>query len=192
MITIKQQQKDFYITGYSVHLRPVVYSDLEQLREWRNSAFVSKQMLDSQYISAEQQAAWFMKVSRDDSQYHWIVEYQGHCIGSTNIKARHVGERVHTAKELEPGLYIGDPDYQGNILAFAPTLAMYDFCFNELQTQSFHAVVKATNQAAIKYNQQLGYEIVSQQKLLELSLQKEAYERQTVMLKRLLSRTRQS
>lgn len=176
------------IEAYQVTLRPVTEADLPQLRAWRNSETVSRQMLSTATISAEQQLAWYKKIARDPSQSHWVVEYKGMPIGSTNVKARHVGEQTHLAAELEPGLYIGEPAYQGNLLAFAPTLALYDHCFANWQTTVFSAVVKATNTAALKYNQQLGYEIVEQGDLITLHLDKAAYERQTVMIKRMLSR----
>ena len=176
------------IQGYQVTLRPVTEGDLPQLREWRNSDAVRHNMISTAIISAEQQTAWFKKIARDASQQHWVVEYRGVPIGSTNVKARHMGERIESASELEPGLYIGHPDYQGNLLAFAPTLTLYDFCFSQWSTQTFHAVVRQENTAALKYNQQLGYEIIERGELISLRLDKHAFERQTVMLKRMLSR----
>ncbi|NMH59654.1 GNAT family N-acetyltransferase [Alteromonas ponticola] len=177
------------ITGFQVTLRPVAQNDLSQLREWRNSESVRQQMLSTDVISEEQQYAWFKKIQRDDSQQHWVVEYKGQAIGATNIKVRFHGDSLTTAKTLEPGLYIGHPGYQGNILAFAPTLALYDYCFRDLPVESFFAVVKAENKAALKYNQQLGYQVVNQAELIDLRLQKEEFERHTGLIRRLLSRS---
>ena len=88
-------------------------------------------------------------------------------------------------------MYIGETRYKNNILAFAPTLAMYDFCFSEFETQEFKAVVKATNTAAMHYNQKLGYKVVStdtEKSVIAMSLTYDDYQRSTTTLKQLLSR----
>ncbi|MEQ5807014.1 GNAT family N-acetyltransferase [Alteromonas sp. NFXS44] len=180
------------IKAWQVTLRPLEEGDLDKLRQWRNSDYVREKMVSTSLITAEQQAAWFQKISHDPSQMHWIIEYKGRPVGSTNVKVPVIGETVVSARVLEPGLYIGEPDYQGNILAFAPTLAMYDYCFSHFNVTEFSAAVKPDNDAALKYNRQLGYEISGQDDFVRLRLQKEAYERQTVTLKSFLSRPRKS
>ncbi len=180
------------IEAWQVTLRPLEEGDLDKLRQWRNSDYVREKMVSTSLITAEQQAAWFQKISHDPSQMHWIIEYKGRPVGSTNVKVPVIGETVVSARVLEPGLYIGEPDYQGNILAFAPTLAMYDYCFSHFSVTEFSAAVKPDNDAALKYNRQLGYEISGQDVFVRLRLQKEVYERQTVTLKSFLSRPRKS
>ncbi len=188
MIDVIDSDSGPVIKGFQIVLRPVAEEDLNQLKSWRNSESVRQQMLSTDLISDEQQQAWFQKIQRDASQQHWVVEYRGRAIGATNVKARFHGDTVHTATVLEPGLYIGHPDYQGNIIAFAPTLALYDFCFKNYAVETFFAVVKAQNSAALKYNAQLGYEVDKQHELVDLTLQKDAFERHTKTLRRLLSR----
>ena len=180
------------ISAYQVILRPVTEQDLPLLRAWRNSDFVREKMVSTSLITKEQQSAWFKKISHDETQRHWVIEYRGQPIGSTNVKVPVTGETVSTATTLEPGLYIGDEKYQGNLLAFAPTLALYDYCFAHFKVHKFQAAVKPSNLAALKYNQQLGYEIINRDDFVHLHLQKEAYERQTVTLKSFLSRSRKS
>ncbi len=190
MITVDTTPDGDIISGHQVRLRPVTVGDLEMLRGWRNSEFVSNQMLSSDTISPGQQQQWFERIQSDNGQRHWVVEYRGEPIGATNVKA--ASGSVAQAKTLEPGLYIGDARYQGNILAFAPTLALYDYCFEHLRTIGFEAVVKAQNVPALKYNQQLGYNVVAEQDLVELYLHKDNYQRQTKRLKQLFSRSRKS
>ncbi len=189
MIEVVNTEKGPIIQGFQVRLRPVEENDLERLRNWRNSASVRQQMLSTDFISDEQQLAWFKKIKRDVSQQHWVVEYKGQPIGATNVKARFHGDTVQSATVLEPGLYIGHPGYQGNIVAFAPTLALYDFCFSRYSVETFFAVVKAENTAALKYNAQLGYQVDKQHELIDLTLQKDTFERHTKVLRRLLSRS---
>lgn len=176
------------LVGYNVELKAIKQQDLELLRNWRNDPQVSQFMLSQELISAEQQLAWFKKIQRDDSQYHWMIYYKNQPIGSANIKAIYQGQTLHNATTIEPGLYIADERYRGNLLAFAPTLLINDYCFDQLKVKQLHAVVKQTNQAALNYNQKLGYKIQKQAELVEITLTAGDYQQASHMLKNLLSR----
>lgn len=176
------------LNGYQVRLRPVENSDLETLRRWRNDPSVSQFMLSQTHISQEQQQAWFKKIQRDMSQQHYIVEYKMVPIGSLNIKSRGAVEAIDCATIIEPGLYIAEPNYRNNILAFAPTLLINDYCFEQLGCDKLAAVVRADNQAALNYNLKLGYKIVEQGDLIEIELNFDDYRAQSKTLKSFLSR----
>ena len=69
---------------------------------------------------------------------------------------------------------------------------MYDYCFEQFNTQHFKARVKATNSAAIHYNQKLGYKTIrteEQGSVLEMLLTYNDYQSSTKMLKQFLSRS---
>lgn len=175
------------LSGYKVSLRTVDATDLEILRAWRNSSEVSQYMLSQEQISAEQQQAWFSQVSRDPKQQHFVIEYKGEAIGAANIQLRQ-GQALQEADVIEPGLYIADERYRGNILAFAPTLLLNDYCFEQLSAKYLKACVKADNLAALKYNQKLGYKVLKQGDLIEIGLSYEDYQKANSPLKRLFSR----
>lgn len=177
------------LTGYQVTLRKVAEQDLDLLRKWRNLPEISQFMLSNEPITAEQQNAWFKKIQRDDSQCHFIIYYKEKPIGSANLKARGKGLSLLAAQCIEPGLYIAEPLYRNNIVAFAPTLLLNDFCFDTLKCDHLRAVVKAENSAALKYNFKLGYQQVSAGELIEIELKLEDYQSHTKALKSLLSRT---
>ncbi|MCV2885458.1 GNAT family N-acetyltransferase [Aestuariibacter sp. AA17] len=176
------------LTGYQVTLRDVVENDLDQLREWRNLPEVRQFMLSDSTIDDEQQRAWFKKVQRDKTQRHFVIEYKGQAIGSANIKSRGNNIPIEQANVIEPGLYIGEAKYRQNILAFAPTLLLNDYCFNKLGVTKLVAVVKPDNQAALNYNAKLGYKVVNQGELIDISLNFEDYQLHTQQLKAFLSR----
>lgn len=175
------------LSGYKVTLREVEASDLELLRQWRNDPKISQFMLSQQHISQEQQQAWYKKVQRDPKQQHFMIEYKGQAIGSANIQLRS-GESLQGANIIEPGLYIYDDKYRGNILAFAPTLLLNDYCFEQLQVQYLKAVVKADNTAALNYNKKLGYRILKQGDVIEIGLNYEDYQHTSAALKGFFSR----
>lgn len=176
------------LAGYQVELHPVEASHLELLRAWRNDPAISQFMLSDDKISEEQQLAWFKKIQRDNAQRHFVIYYKGNPIGSANIKACGVNVSLAQAKVIEPGLYIGEEKYRHNILAFSPTLVLNDYCFDVLGVEKLIAVVKANNQAALKYNQQLGYKIVNQGDLIDISLNFKDYQQHSKQLKAFLSR----
>ncbi|MEC7471130.1 MAG: GNAT family N-acetyltransferase [Pseudomonadota bacterium] len=178
------------LSDYQVTLTPVTLADQPLIRTWRNRDDIRSQMLSQDIISEEQQHAWFQRMQYDPKQLHWMVSFREQPIGVTNVKSLQTGKSVFDAEILEPGLYIGEPRYQGNLIAFAPTLAMYDYCFDALGTKCFRAVVKQTNQAALSYNQKLGYAVTKQGEYCELELTQADYQRHTAPIKQFLSRHR--
>jgi RimJ/RimL family protein N-acetyltransferase len=180
------------LSGYQVILTEVCEDDIETIREWRNDPDVSQYMLSQDMISAEQQQAWFNNIQRDDGQQHFVIHYKNQAIGVANIRACYPGESLRMARAIEPGLYIANQKYRNNILAFAPTLVLNDYCFDGLTCQQLKAVVKGDNQAALNYNLKLGYQIEkhseSPAELVEIRLNKADYQQHTVQLKALLSR----
>lgn len=180
------------LSGYQVVLREVAESDIEMIRQWRNDPNVSQYMLSQNIISPEQQLAWFKKIQRDKSQQHFVIHYKSLPIGVANIRACFQDEVLSNARAIEPGLYIANDKYRNNILAFSPTLLLNDYCFDQLACQTLKAVVKADNKAALNYNAKLGYQIEKTSEnhadLLNITLNKDDYQRHTVQLKALLSR----
>lgn len=187
MITIDNTPEGVHISGYQVTLKPVQSHHLKTLQTWRNSDFVRQQMVSTDIISDEQQQAWFASLQRDNSQQHWVVYYKDAPIGTTNIRTNDKSS-IDSASQLSPGLYIGEPKYQGNILAFAPTLALYDFCFDCLKINTLQAQVKQENSAALNYNKKLGYQEIDRKDMVTLELDQARYQSETQMIKRLLSR----
>lgn len=180
-----------YVLGaYQIELMPMAQAHQSLLRGWRNQDEIRRQMISEALISEEQQQAWFKRTERDPKQLHWVVKFRDQLIGATNVKSLETGKTVTEATMLEPGLYIGEQRYQNNIVAFAPTLAMYDFCFAHFSVQRFRAVVKRSNVSAMSYNQKLGYEIIEDNALCVLELEQEGYRQATAMIRQFLSRTR--
>ncbi len=180
------------LSGYQVVLNEVTKSDIELIRQWRNDPNVSQYMLCQDIISQKQQLAWFKKIQLDTSQQHFVIHYKGLPIGVANIRTYYQGESLNTARAIEPGLYIANDKYRNNILAFAPTLLLNDYCFEQLGCQELKAIVKADNTAALNYNAKLGYQIEkhteNQADVIAITLHKNDYQQHTVQLKALLSR----
>lgn len=175
------------LEGFKVLLNPVSQSDLEQLREWRNSHEIAQFMVSQEVISRQQQQAWFERISVDPCQQHWVISFRGKAIGSANIKSLD-GLPLRSSTLIEPGIYIADEKLRGNIIAFSPSLVMLDYCFGILGVNKVKAHVKDDNTSALNYNKQLGYKVVSEGKLTEIELTAADYFEATHQIKKLLSR----
>ena len=180
----------YTFSAYQVELRPMAQSHQSLIRTWRNQDEIREQMLDSELISEAQQQKWFEKTQFNTQQLHWIISFRGQFIGVTNVKSLLECKTAAESELLEPGLYIGERRFQGNIVAFAPTLAMYDFCFEQLAAQKFRAIVKRSNQNAMKYNQTLGYQVVEHGSLCVMELERDNYLHASAPLRQFLSRRR--
>lgn len=180
------------IEAYQIVLVPVDETHLEQLRSWRNNRVIRAQMLNGHEITKDQQVKWFQRIQADSSEYHWMVRYRGESIGSINLRCRD-NEHLAVADTLWAGLYIGHSAYRGNLLAFAPALALYDFCFSHLTVKFLRAIVKPNNQAALNFNTRLGYKkIGTHDDAIEFMVDQKGYENTTHQLKNLLSRNARS
>ena len=180
------------IAAYGVELRPILEENLEQLRIWRNSPDVARQMVNQDNISKEQQQNWFHSIQQRQDQIHYSLFYRHQLIGAANLKTLDTGNLME-AKNLEPGIYIGDERYRSNILAFAPSLALLDYCFDTLKVTNLCAKVKEANQAALSYNYKLGYAAVdTKESFVHIQLTKTAYQEATKQIKPLFLRNRKS
>lgn len=175
------------LQGYHVKLMQLRREDLEMVRQWRNDPKIQQFMLSQSQITSEQQQAWFEKINSDPRHIQFVIYYKDVPIGAANLKVI-LGDSLQNAQVIEPGLYIYDDKYRANLLAFAPTLLLNDYCFDTLMAQKLRAVVKKDNIAALNYNQKLGYQVIKDGDLVEIELDKLNYEKVSKPLKRLLSR----
>ncbi len=150
------------ITGYGVTLKPLSEEYLEQVRQWRNHPEVARYMVSQEPISAEQQRAWFAKVSQSDRCAHYLIFFRGEPVGLIYIDAQ--GDQpLKESQVIEPGMYLAsDSPYRGTLLAFCPALALNDYCFEQLGCEKLVARVKQDNRAALRFNEKLGYRVVAE------------------------------
>jgi len=68
-------------------LRPLGPDDLELVRTWRNSPAVAQYMYTADPISAEQQQAWYARISHDATVQYWLIYHQSRPVGVANLYA---------------------------------------------------------------------------------------------------------
>jgi RimJ/RimL family protein N-acetyltransferase len=196
------------LTAYGIELRPIEEADLSALLAWRNREDIRSMMKSQEVITMENHRKWFSSVvdvsaaDKNDSEnvlgklndlsaQHFSICYQSKLIGSANIISRDAP--LVQAKIIEPGLYIGDEKYRGNILAFAPSLVLNDYCFAELGVALIEATVHVNNAQAIGYNKKLGYQIAEADSTwIKMTLDAEQYLDATKQIRAFLSRPKRN
>lgn len=175
------------IKAYSIELEPVNQNTMHLLYNWRNQPEIRMQMVNQSQITQAQHLAWFEKIKQAQNQQHFIINYKQQAIGSINITT--FADTLKQAPVAEVGLYIAEPKYKNNILAFAPSLAINDYAFQALNVGLLKSRVRCSNQAAIKYNQQLGYQFKPlDNEFTEIELTADNYNQASKQLKNWLSR----
>lgn len=133
-----------------ISFRKLGESDLEQVLEWRTSEHVTQYMYTDIEKNLENQKRWFNAVSRDDTQYYWLIEYKGTAIGLISIN--NLDKRNSKASF---GYYIGDLNYAmiaGRIHAY-----LYNFAFFELGLNKLYAEVMEGNEGMMKIHLHHGF-----------------------------------
>ena len=145
-------------------------------------------MRNQALITSVQHQKWFESIHQDGQQQHYIIYYKTHKLGSINIRSLD-DKPLNSCEQAEIGLYLVHPDYRGNILAFAPSLLITDFAFETLNIELLASEVRSGNEAAIKYNQQLGYQMTPKDnEFMAIELRAKDYHDKTQILKRMLNR----
>lgn len=177
------------LSGYGVELHALQEEDLELVRQWRNHPAVAIHMFSNEHISAEQQRAWYERVSRASDRAYYLFSYRGTPNGFASVTAPD-GSSLDRAETLEAAIYLApDSAFHGNLLAFAPALALNDACFSQLPCRLLQARVKAGNSAALRFNSAMGYHETSRRDgVVYLAMTAEDYFNATQQIKKLLGR----
>ncbi|OQW34119.1 MAG: hypothetical protein A4E20_11840 [Nitrospira sp. SG-bin2] len=124
----------------NISLRPVVESDRDQLREWRNLPHVRKFMFTDHVIGPEEHAAWFAKaLTRDDAKY-WIIEVDGQGVGMASVI------RIDRANQhCSWGFYIAEQSATGKGVGTFVDQWIIRYVFDTLGLNKLHGEVIGDN-----------------------------------------------
>ena len=168
---------------YGVVLSRLSHDEIEMVRNWRNDPKVSRYMEFREYITPEMQEKWFQKID-NDTNYFFIIEYEGEKIGLINIK-----DIDYEKKTGEGGVFIYNEEYLNSDVSFRASLSSIDFFFETLNLERFIAHILSDNKRAIKYNLMLGFEKQPNQENVYnqlYHLERENYLKKRIFISRLL------
>ncbi|WP_067217194.1 GNAT family N-acetyltransferase [Marinomonas gallaica] len=167
---------------YQIEFRAIEHNDIEQLRQWRNRDDIRLMMVDQSEISVEQQLAWFERLPTQTNRYHFALWFRDQLIGYANAS-------LDEPDSASTGLYIGHEKYRGSMLAICVGVGLSEWCFEQLPITRISAQVAPHNQAALRFNESLGYRMVEQnESWVFLSKTQQDFEQARERLYPLLSR----
>ncbi len=154
---------------YGVELVSITKIDLETIRVWRNDPAVSTRMFFQKNISTEKQQNWFNSLTNSD--VYMMICYDNIQIGLIDVK--NIDFENLTG---EAGIFIGDKDYRQSYVPMLAILCMMHTFFLDFGFISLSAILRSDNKMALKFNLDLGYEIVSKSSdQINLKVSREAF-----------------
>ena len=141
------------ISRYGISLNRLTIDHIEMVRNWRNATKISRFMFFRKHITSAMQQKWFESIDSHEN-FYFVISYQNESVGLIDIASINWDEG--TAKA---GLFIYEEKYWGTSVPVFSSLALLDVFFLVFGLKEISAKVLGENQAAIRYNQQLGFEI---------------------------------
>jgi UDP-4-amino-4,6-dideoxy-N-acetyl-beta-L-altrosamine N-acetyltransferase len=133
-------------------LRPLTLDHLELVRTWRNSPAVAQYMYTADPISAEQQQAWYERISQDPTVHYWLIYYQERPVGVANLYA--ISQRNRSCYWA---FYLGDSALHGSGIGAKVELAVLTYVFEELKLNKLACEVFVTNEKVIAMHEKFGF-----------------------------------
>ena len=140
---------------YQIEFRTIEQGDIEQLRQWRNRDDIRLMMVDQSEISPLQQQTWFERLGEHKNRHHFALWFRDQLIGYANAS-------FDESESASTGLYIGHEKYRGSMLAICLGVGLSEWCFEQLPITGISAQVVPHNQAALRFNESLGYRVGKQ------------------------------
>lgn len=141
------------IKGKIVNLRLVEKSDIEMIRKWRNSPEVNQYFSNKDQISQYQQEQWFDKISRDNTWFCFVIEFENEPVGIAEIK--NIDFRNGTA---EFGIYIAVEKLRNSLIPIEPGYLILGYCFDYLNLRKIVGQILSDNTRSMRYSKGMGFE----------------------------------
>lgn len=146
---------------YGIILERLKETDIELVRQWRNSDPVRLNMEYREIITPDQQVNWFKSINNLSNNY-MLIYYQDQKIGLLNDK--NIDWQNRTS---ESGLFLGVTEYYNTFVPYFISIAGIELNFHFLNWNKQYAHILRSNENAIKYNTQLGYRLLPGQEAIE-------------------------
>lgn len=137
------------IQRFGIILKALTYDDIELVRFWRNSDEIKRYALNQDYISKEQQEAWFTSLQSSADEY-FIIETANQPIGLIWFNNRTDG--------IETGFYLYDHKKQNTLTPYKIVTLFHDYLFNSKGFTTLTCKIMHNNPRALRFNLSLGYQ----------------------------------
>jgi len=136
------------LKGFEITLISLTYKDIEMVRNWRNSDEVKRYALNQNYITKEQQEAWFQSLQEKEDKY-FVIYAKDEPIGLIWFNKRD--------ETVETGFYIYDTTKQNSLTPYKIVSIFHEYLFNSKEFKTLTCKIMHDNQKAVRFNLSLGY-----------------------------------
>lgn len=170
------------IHKYGITLTRLKETDIELVRQMRNSTSIRNTMYYREEITPEMQKKWFDSINKKNNGY-FVIEVDNKKIGLI------FGKNIDFEKRTcEGGIFIWDKEYIGGLIPSLASVIMNDMSFYMMNFNAVYAKVMLDNGTAISYNKLIGYHFCEPQNsdkgVQWMVLTKESYERHMKLLRK--------
>ena len=141
---------------YGIELRSLAKTDLELVRQMRNSEYVRRRMLYKKEISKEKQLDWFDSLQAD-RDFYFIIEQSKKPCGLINIK-----NVDYENQKSESGLFIWDQNILKSHIPVLASWVLSEAGYGILNGPGTEIRVLKSNTEAIRFNQKMGFNIIKE------------------------------
>ncbi len=139
----------------SIQIERLQETDIELVRNWRNSAFVRQHMNFREQITPEMQLKWFHSIDNFNN-FYFILRYKGLKIGLGNIKNVDWEELSG-----EAGVFIAEKQHLSSFLPVVGALTLSELVFRIFKLNKLYSHVIPDNKRAVRFNKLFGYKRVA-------------------------------
>ncbi len=139
------------IFKYGIQLKNLEVSELEMVRNWRNSDDVRSYMQYQKLISSEMQFKWFKSLDSACNLY-FVIQSEEEKIGLINLK-----EIDWELKTAEAGIFVGNRNFINSSIPVLATITIMEFAFEVLGLKTLKAKIGCANTKVIQFNESIGY-----------------------------------
>lgn len=147
---------------------------LEQVRLWRNADHVRLRFEHQELIDAKSHLNWFRNLDLRTNHYFVIS------VGEEAIGVAHIKDIDWELDEGEAGVFIGEEAWLGRPEPAQAVVKLMKWAYTGLGLGSLVAKVKSNEEKVMRFNLQLGYQLVGEPTetgFQRLRCTKEDYER---------------
>jgi RimJ/RimL family protein N-acetyltransferase len=145
------------LTRYGIQLETLTAEHLEMVRLWRNQDYIRSRMQYQQVLTSEDQLRWFKHLDPEKNLY-WVFRHNDYPIGLVHIKDIAADGTVG-----EAGVFTGAALYLESPQPILAILFMMEIAFYVIGIEKLKAKIHHENVKAIRFNLQLGYQLVPDQ-----------------------------
>jgi len=129
-------------------------SDIELVRQWRNSSFVQKHMNYREHITPEMQLKWFRSIDNFNN-FYFILHFKDTKVGLGDIKNVDWND-----SSGEAGVFIAEKNYLSSFLPVVGALTLSELVFKIFKLKRIYSQIRTDNKRAMKFNKLFGYKRV--------------------------------